>query len=192
MLVIAGLMQENATTVSRGVPFLENIPILGWLFKSKVKISEKRHFLTFISPRVIEEPESKGKVDKYTEYKMRSIEKNMELMDELDWFSSKKDPIQEKFFGSNTPKTLREFIGKNEESRASKYYKESRAEKRKRFKKDRLERKSAKDSLRKRFNKNKKGLFQKLNLEEDFLEDSNKKSVRNQISKSTVAGGKNA
>ena len=42
---------------------------------------------------------------------MEEAQKNVELMDELDWFASKRDPVQKAFFGEKTPKTLRELTG---------------------------------------------------------------------------------
>lgn len=112
VLVLGGFMQESYTSTSRGVPFLEHIPILGWFFKSKTKGIVKSHFLVFISPRLIESPDQKQNgVDSYTLYKMNEAQKNIDIMDEIDWFASKRDPIQKAFFGESMPKSLKELTG---------------------------------------------------------------------------------
>lgn len=114
VLVLGGLMQESYTSTSRGVPFLEHIPILGWFFKSKTKGIVKSHFLVFISPRLIESPDKKeGGVDSYTLYKMNEAQKNIDIMDDIDWFASKRDPLQRAFFGDSMPKSLKELTGQD-------------------------------------------------------------------------------
>ncbi len=52
-LVIAGLLQEEESEVTRGVPILSDIPLLGLLFKSH-KI-ERRHteLVIFLTPRIL-------------------------------------------------------------------------------------------------------------------------------------------
>lgn len=112
VLVLGGLMQEQYSSTSRGVPFLEHIPILGWFFKSKTKGIVKSHFLVFISPRLIESPDKKeGGIDSYTLYKMNEAQKNIDIMEEIDWFASKRDPLQRAFFGDSMPKSLKELTG---------------------------------------------------------------------------------
>ncbi len=108
VLVLGGLMTETQTMASRGVPFLEHIPVLGWLFKSKEKRVQKDHFLIFISPRLLDPVNDKTAVDKYTKYKMEEADENMKLIDEFDWFTAKKDPIQRAFFGSDATRGVKE------------------------------------------------------------------------------------
>ncbi len=53
-VVIGGLLKETSPTSISKVPFLGDIPILGWLFKKrKTGPIEKRDLLIFITPRVI-------------------------------------------------------------------------------------------------------------------------------------------
>jgi type IV pilus assembly protein PilQ len=52
-VVIGGLIKEKTTDTDSGVPFLKNIPLLGWLFKSKRKTKDKTELLIFITPELV-------------------------------------------------------------------------------------------------------------------------------------------
>jgi general secretion pathway protein D len=52
-LVLGGLIQDRVTLDDRGIPWLKNIPILGYLFGFKEKLIEKTELLLLITPRVI-------------------------------------------------------------------------------------------------------------------------------------------
>ena len=51
--VIGGIYIDNDTESDSGVPFLIDIPLLGWLFKSNSKQKTKTELLIFITPRVV-------------------------------------------------------------------------------------------------------------------------------------------
>jgi hypothetical protein len=108
-LVLGGIMTESYTSTSNGVPFLENIPIFGWFFKSKTRSITRDHFLIFIAPRLLDPVEDPKNVDDYTDYKLREAQENIELIDQYDWFMSKKDPIQKAFFGTDHLRSFQEF-----------------------------------------------------------------------------------
>ena len=52
-MVIGGLIRDNVTSSTSKVPFLGDIPILGWLFKSKTTRVEKTNLMIFITPYII-------------------------------------------------------------------------------------------------------------------------------------------
>jgi general secretion pathway protein D len=52
-LVLGGLIRDKRTVEDRGIPFLKNIPILGYFFGAKVRTLEKTELLILITPRVI-------------------------------------------------------------------------------------------------------------------------------------------
>jgi general secretion pathway protein D len=52
-LVLGGLIQDKLTVSNRGIPFLKDIPLLGFLFSSKERTIEKTELLILITPRVI-------------------------------------------------------------------------------------------------------------------------------------------
>jgi type IV pilus assembly protein PilQ len=51
--VIGGITTEIDTENEQGIPLLRNIPLLGWLFKSRYKKVEKTELLIFITPTVL-------------------------------------------------------------------------------------------------------------------------------------------
>ena len=51
-VVIGGLVKDKKSTQDTGVPFLKDIPILGWLFKSHRKSNDKTELLIFITPEL--------------------------------------------------------------------------------------------------------------------------------------------
>lgn len=51
--VIGGIYVDSDTESDQGVPFLKDIPLLGWLFKSNTKTKTKTELLIFITPKVV-------------------------------------------------------------------------------------------------------------------------------------------
>lgn len=70
VMVIGGLMSEETANVDSGVPFLKNIPILGWLFKYKTKHKNTTETVIFIKATIIDRnnPLDKGDRDFYNKY----------------------------------------------------------------------------------------------------------------------------
>ena len=59
--VIGGLIRENTSSVRTGVPVLQNIPLLGYFFRSTIDVKSKRELLIFITPRIVEPQLSSAK-----------------------------------------------------------------------------------------------------------------------------------
>jgi type IV pilus assembly protein PilQ len=53
--VIGGIVVSDKTNTDRGIPFLKDIPILGWLFKSKSVSDNQTELLIFITPMILKE-----------------------------------------------------------------------------------------------------------------------------------------
>lgn len=51
--VIGGIYVDSDTDENTGVPFLMDIPLLGWLFKSNTKNKVKNELLIFITPKIV-------------------------------------------------------------------------------------------------------------------------------------------
>jgi len=51
--VIGGIYVDSDTESDTGIPFLADIPLLGWLFKSNTKQKTKTELLIFITPKVV-------------------------------------------------------------------------------------------------------------------------------------------
>jgi type IV pilus assembly protein PilQ len=56
-IVIGGIYYESKSTVEDGVPWLKDVPILGWLFKAERKETTKVELLIFLTPTVVTTPE---------------------------------------------------------------------------------------------------------------------------------------
>jgi len=52
-IVIGGLVRDNITISERKVPFLGDIPFLGWLFKFQSQQIEKLNLLVFLTPTLV-------------------------------------------------------------------------------------------------------------------------------------------
>jgi len=53
---IAGIYTINRTDAGEGIPLINKIPLLGWLFKREVKEDTRQDLLIFISPKVSKDP----------------------------------------------------------------------------------------------------------------------------------------
>ena len=53
-VVIGGIIKETQSWSEAKVPFFGDIPILGWLFKSKERANDKSELLIFITPRIVQ------------------------------------------------------------------------------------------------------------------------------------------
>ncbi len=51
--VIGGIYVDQDDSSTSGVPWLKDIPVLGWLFKSNTRTSTKTELLIFITPRIV-------------------------------------------------------------------------------------------------------------------------------------------
>jgi type IV pilus assembly protein PilQ len=58
--VIGGIFTRNHGTSYKKVPFFGDIPILGWLFKSRTDSDRRSEMLIFITPRIVNRAESIG------------------------------------------------------------------------------------------------------------------------------------
>lgn len=55
-VMIGGIISENQTETETKVPFLGDIPILGWLFKSVSDSSRKVNLLVILTPHIVRDP----------------------------------------------------------------------------------------------------------------------------------------
>ena len=70
-MVIGGLIRDNVTSSTSKVPFLGDIPLLGWLFKSKTTSVDKTNLMIFITPYIIK---SEGEANELTKRKNDTLE----------------------------------------------------------------------------------------------------------------------
>lgn len=70
-MVIGGLIRDNVTSATSKVPLLGDIPLLGWLFKSKTTHVEKTNLMIFITPYIIK---TEGDATELTNRKNEKLE----------------------------------------------------------------------------------------------------------------------
>jgi general secretion pathway protein D len=63
-VVIGGLMQENDEEQTTKMPFLGDIPLLGWLFKTKNVTKNKTNLIVFLNPHIIKEADRLAEITK--------------------------------------------------------------------------------------------------------------------------------
>lgn len=61
-VVISGLMRDSYQEITKKVPILGDIPLLGWLFKNNKVTKKKTNLLVFITPKIIKQYDSIRKV----------------------------------------------------------------------------------------------------------------------------------
>ena len=52
-LVIGGLVRDNTLLIENKIPFFGDIPLLGWLFRSQSKQTQKLNLLVFLTPHLV-------------------------------------------------------------------------------------------------------------------------------------------
>ncbi len=55
-VVISGLREENLTNRNEGLPWVKNIPVLGWLFKNELTDASRAELVVFLTAKVVERP----------------------------------------------------------------------------------------------------------------------------------------
>ncbi|WOB48172.1 type II secretion system secretin GspD [Xanthomonas hydrangeae] len=73
-IMLAGLIDDTTTDTSDGVPFLSKLPVVGALFGSKGKSSNRREVIVLITPSIVRNPqEARDLTDEYGE-KFRAMD----------------------------------------------------------------------------------------------------------------------
>ncbi|MCJ7547133.1 MAG: type II secretion system secretin GspD [Deltaproteobacteria bacterium] len=76
-VVIAGLIRDDRTGSLSKVPILGDIPLLGWLFKSRSQNKTKTNLLIFITPRIVISAEDLRKItEEEQEHRQKNIEEH--------------------------------------------------------------------------------------------------------------------
>ncbi|WP_419781668.1 type II secretion system secretin GspD [Maridesulfovibrio sp.] len=75
-MVIGGLIKSDQSRSDSGIPYLSDLPLLGWLFKTTSNSNNKQTLMVFLSARIIQTTEqleaiSKAKMDKYRQQRKR-------------------------------------------------------------------------------------------------------------------------
>jgi general secretion pathway protein D len=92
IVVIGGLMQENEEETVTKMPVLGDIPILGWLFKTKNVKKNKTNLIVFLDPHIIKGPE---RLSEITRAKQKEFAVSNEQYAEGQLFVKFKEGISE-------------------------------------------------------------------------------------------------
>jgi general secretion pathway protein D len=73
-VVIGGLVSDDYSDNVSKIPFLGDVPVLGWLFKTTSNNLAKRNLLVFLTPHIIRSPQDmeKASIGKREEFRKRS------------------------------------------------------------------------------------------------------------------------
>jgi type IV pilus assembly protein PilQ len=55
-VVISGLREDTTTNRNEGLPWVKNIPVLGWLFKNDLADASRQELVVFLTAKVLESP----------------------------------------------------------------------------------------------------------------------------------------
>lgn len=53
VVVIGGIYEYTKSNSTAGVPGLKDLPLIGWLFKSRTKTEDRRELMIFITPKIV-------------------------------------------------------------------------------------------------------------------------------------------
>jgi len=98
ILALGGLLRTRADEISSRVPWLGDIPVLGWLFKNKRKQKIQDNLLVFLSPKVVT-PRPEGGMGPYTTNKAAHSHDTLCSMRPC---AELRDPIHRWFFRDTT------------------------------------------------------------------------------------------
>jgi type IV pilus assembly protein PilQ len=51
-IVVGGILKDTSSTSEAGVPWIKDVPVLGWLFKNNTWRKEFEEMMVFITPRL--------------------------------------------------------------------------------------------------------------------------------------------
>lgn len=54
-VVLGGIYEQTTSHGIRRVPFFGELPLIGWLFRSKTKVDDRSELLVFVTPRILKE-----------------------------------------------------------------------------------------------------------------------------------------
>jgi general secretion pathway protein D len=80
-IAIGGLIRNTKEVASSGIPVLNKIPLIGFLFGTKSRLADKREMILLLTPHVItDQNQSKAVTEEFRE-KVEGIKKGLELND---------------------------------------------------------------------------------------------------------------
>jgi len=94
-VVIGGLIDDSTSTDTYQVPLLGDIPLLGWLFKSRVKGREKSNLFIFITPHIVRNQDEAAAIYKKKLDDVGNVEEGVIKMNEKRSFKKPRNESKE-------------------------------------------------------------------------------------------------
>lgn len=69
-VMLGGMISSSKEKISRGVPYLSDIPVLGWLFRYDRDTEQRRELLIVMTPRIVESTEDVNEIKRIEASKM--------------------------------------------------------------------------------------------------------------------------
>ncbi|MDO4586829.1 MAG: secretin N-terminal domain-containing protein [Planctomycetia bacterium] len=89
-VMIGGLIRTSKEKISRGVPYLSDVPVLGWLFRYDKEVEQRKELLIVMTPRIIRNSKDLEEIKRIEASKMNwnlgdtmGIQGNMGLFDPM-------------------------------------------------------------------------------------------------------------
>ncbi len=99
-IVIGGLLENKSTVSESKIPFLGDLPIIGWLFRSSNKTKNKTDLMIFITPYIIKDQSDIAEINRMKKAQSDKFEK------QTFGYKLKNSPFTQIFNGMNiTPQT---------------------------------------------------------------------------------------
>lgn len=93
IIVISGMIKDDSSITTSGIPFLSAIPILGWLFKKQDSTIEKTNLMIFITTQIIDTVDESEELLKARSKAMDNFNKVGDKLMNQKVFSNKKSNI---------------------------------------------------------------------------------------------------
>ena len=71
--MLGGIITDSSSIVENKIPILGDIPILGFLFKSEQRLSEKTELMLFLTPHIIDSSKEAGEKVRKMNQKIENI-----------------------------------------------------------------------------------------------------------------------
>lgn len=88
-VVMGGLMRDKISLIQNKIPFLGDIPLLGWLFKSALKTVTKVNLMFFLTPKILNTHNSE-----MTQHASEIMRKRKDHLDDTQSFQDLIDSMQ--------------------------------------------------------------------------------------------------
>jgi general secretion pathway protein D len=98
--ILGGLIKEDDVETVVKVPLLGDIPILGWLFKSRSISKTKTNMVSFLTPKIIR---NSGDVNEVVSKRLEERIEYIKGQGGKDPYGAKIDPIYRKAQGAAAP-----------------------------------------------------------------------------------------